>query len=203
MQALELLSKLQADRDFVELSALDNVIIDLKYASCENFMRKNLYGEFNRAFLHRIAYAKLEKVLVTMLAEYPGWKLKIFDTSRPRYVQSAMWSWLENSPEQRYLADPEQGSIHSYGFAVDLSMVDQSNLELDMGTAFDAFSPLSEPRHESRFMHEGKLSKEQLANRLILRKIMTQAGFSQLPIEWWHYDALPADEVRRNYTTID
>jgi D-alanyl-D-alanine dipeptidase len=33
--------------------------------------------------------------------------------------------------------------------------------------------------------------------------VMEDAGFIQLPLEWWHYDALPRDEVMRSYSIVE
>ena len=32
---------------------------------------------------------------------------------------------------------------------------------------------------------------------------MLHAGFVQLPIEWWHYDALPKEEVKKHYRIVE
>jgi D-alanyl-D-alanine dipeptidase len=71
-----------------------------------------------------------------------------------------------------------------------------------MGTPFDGFTALVEPRLEAEFLASGALSASQIDNRLLLRKVMTQAGFHVLPIEWWHFDALPSDQVRGRFSLI-
>ena len=88
-------------------------------------------------------------------------------------------------------------------FAIDLSILDDDGKPLDMGTDFDDFSELAEPRYEVKFMRSGKLTKEQYANRLLLRSIMKRAGFHQLQREWWHYEALPEHDVRAKYKQLD
>ena len=72
-----------------------------------------------------------------------------------------------------------------------------------MGTGFDDFSELAQPQYENQFLNEGKLSDDQIQNRLLLRNVMFEAGFIQLPIEWWHFDALPQNEVRANYDIVN
>lgn len=72
-----------------------------------------------------------------------------------------------------------------------------------MGTNFDDFSPLSQPRLEETFLREGKLSKAALENRHLLKTVMESAGFIQLPVEWWHFDALPEKEVKVKYKIIE
>jgi hypothetical protein len=89
----------------------------------------------------------------------------------------------------QYLADPARGSIHSFGMAVDVTLLDANGLELDMGTAFDAFTPHS---------HHGNLeiSTQAQKNRLLLMGIMTTAGWDFYRNEWWHYQLFNS----RDYT---
>lgn len=72
-----------------------------------------------------------------------------------------------------------------------------------MGTPFDDFTPLAEPRLEQAFLAAGRLTAAQIANRLVLRTVMEDAGFLHLPIEWWHFDALPAEQVRQSYALVE
>lgn len=197
------LNRLTTDPDFVDLSTIPGVAIDLKYASRDNFMGENLYGDFRTALLHRIAAGQLEVSSMVLQALKPGWKLLVFDGLRPRAVQRQFWNRVKGTPQQEYVADPDTGSIHNFGFAVDVSLMDEGGREVDMGTSFDDFSPLSEPRREDEFLKAGKLTPEQVDNRRILRRVMSEAGFIQYPIEWWHFDALPADIVRKNYPIVE
>ncbi|RYZ97756.1 MAG: peptidase M15, partial [Proteobacteria bacterium] len=81
--------------------------------------------------------------------------------------------------------------------------LDENGNELDMGTGFDDLSPLAEPRREAEFLLNAELSLAQVANRKILRAVMEEAGFLQLPHEWWHFDALPAVDVRAQYRRVE
>jgi len=87
--------------------------------------------------------------------------------------------------------------------AVDLTIVDATGAELDMGTPFDDFRPVAQPMLEQEYLESGDLSEAQLANRRLLRRVMEKAGFQQLPIEWWHYDALPKDQVTAHYAIVE
>jgi D-alanyl-D-alanine dipeptidase len=102
-----------------------------------------------------------------------------------------------------YVANPESGSVHNFGFAVDLSIVDGNGNELDMGTPYDTFNDLAQPQLEEKFFNAGKLSAQQIENRLLLRTAMEKAGFIQLPFEWWHFDALPKAEVKEKFKIIE
>lgn len=197
------LAQLQADPDFVDLAGIPGVKIDLRYATTNNFTGSNIYGGFNHAFLHSIAADKLRRAAATLQQQHPGWQLLIYDAARPRSAQEQLWQRVVGTDKQRYVANPAKGSIHNYGFAVDLGVIDQDDHELDMGTGFDSFEPVSEPALEDRYTRSGQLSPAQLANRKILRSVMQQAGFIQLPLEWWHFDALPSADVHQHYPIIE
>jgi D-alanyl-D-alanine dipeptidase len=197
------LAWLANDKNFDDVSHIPNVKVILRYASETNFLKRNVYGEFRQCFLHRIAAEKLRKAARELQEEKPGWKLLVFDCLRPRSVQAKLFAVVNGTAQQSYVADPRSGSIHNYGFAIDLSLEDENGRELDMGTGFDDFSALSQPNDEHEGLEAGKLSREQFEHRLLLRKIMLRAGFLQLPIEWWHYDALPKKEVKRYYKIVE
>jgi D-alanyl-D-alanine dipeptidase len=118
-------------------------------------------------------------------------------------VQQTLWQWLAGTELQLYLADPARGSIHSFGMAVDVTLVDAHGLELDMGTSFDDLTLLSHPQHEKKHVSEGLLSEQQVANRMLLRQAMLQSGFVGIPTEWWHFDFGDRAQVRQNYLRIE
>lgn len=151
-----------------------DVLIDIKYATADNFTGKPVYKK-PLCLLHKDAAEKLEKAI--KLADIQGYKFKIFDAFRPAEAQFKLW---EHTPDPNFLADPNKGSPHSRGVAVDLTLVDKAGNELDMGTEFDAFTPLS---------HQGntEISKEAQKNRFILLGIMTASGWDCYLKEWWHY----------------
>ncbi len=199
----ESLQFVTSSTDYVEIRNSDSVALDLRYATTNNFTGKNLYQTFNRAFLHRIAAAKLERAAALLHAAHPAYKLVIFDALRPRSVQYVLWNVVRGTDQQKYVANPQGGSIHNFGFAVDLSVLDETGKELNMGTPFDDFAPLAQPRLEENFLESGKLTRQQLQNRHLLRHVMEEAGFIPLPIEWWHFDALPKDEIRKKFSIVE
>ena len=151
-----------------------DVEIALAYATSENFTGRPIYRRA-RCYLHAAAAAALRRAVT--LASGQGYRLKIFDAFRPSEAQWVMWN---HTPDPEFLADPRRGSPHSRGVAVDLSLLDRKGRELDMGTGFDAFTPLS---------HHGSLdvSPQAQANRFTLLGIMTAAGWDFYKNEWWHY----------------
>ena len=188
---------------FVELGPADGLLIDLRYASANNIIGRNLYGSFDRLFLHPIAAAKLRAAACLLAERRPDLRLLVFDGLRPNRIQRLFWERVRGTPQQPYVADPAIGSLHGFGLAVDLSLADAGGRELDMGTAFDDFTPLAEPRREQALLAEGSLTQAQVADRRLLRAVMESAGFLHLPIEWWHFDALPGDAVRAGYLLVD
>jgi D-alanyl-D-alanine dipeptidase len=197
------LVELQADPDYVNLRTIEGVRFDLKYASRDNFMGKDVYGEFREPFLHRLAAEKLERAAELLSRSHPGMSLLVYDALRPGNVQRELWAHVKGTPHEIYVADPARGSLHSYGCAIDLGVADASGCALDMGTEFDTFEDLSQPQLEDKHLAEGKLARAQVENRLILRRAMEGGGFKQLAHEWWHFDAFPGAEVRQRFKLIE
>ena len=156
-----------------------DVETEIAYATARNFTGKPVYGRPG-CYLHRAAAEKL--ALAIAIARPFGLRLKIFDAFRPSEAQWVLW---RTRPDPNFLADPRRGSPHSRGVAVDLSLLDEDGHELDMGTAFDAFTPLS---------HHGRtdVSAEAQRNRLLLMGLMTAAGWDFYRNEWWHYQLFDA-----------
>lgn len=189
---------------FVDVQDLDPTIkVELKYASDNNFMKTNVYGDFKRAYLRREAAEKLAKANSILKALHPNLTLLVGDALRPRHVQRKMRALLEGTPMENYVANPRGGSMHNYGCAVDVTIMDEQNNRLDMGTPMDHFGILSQIRHEDTFLKEGKLTEQQVANRRLLRKVMVEAGFRPLAIEWWHFDAFDKHDIRKMYTIVE
>ena len=158
-----------------------NVEINLVYASPDNISGRAIYKR-PLCLLHRDAEMALRKAVTN--AGNMGYKIKIFDAFRPQEAQEMLWESLSDSS---YIADPQQGSNHTRGTALDITLVDSEGRDLDMGTSFDDMSPLS--HHFS-----DQVPPKAQANRLLLLNIMEEAGFEHIAHEWWHY-ALPENEA--------
>lgn len=168
-----------------------NGIIDLRYFSINNVCNQKLYDKpYN--FLHQDALVKL--IEASKIAKKLGYKLKIWDAYRPLKTQQFMFDFFsDNKNLQNFFSNPQTGSIpHCRGVAVDLTLCDPHNNEIDMGSDFDELSDLA--NHNS-----DKISLEQLKNRNILLSIMTLAGFDFYRMEWWHYQLFEA----RKYPVIE
>lgn len=158
----------------VEITTADGVTLALAYATANNFTAKPVYGAA-RCFLHPDAATCLFRA--RDLAAPLGHTLVIYDAYRPAEAQEVLWA---HTPDPDFLAPPDRGSPHSRGVAVDLGLVGPDLRPLDMGTGFDAFTPLS---------HHGvtSISAEAQRHRLLLLGLMTAAGWDFYRNEWWHY----------------
>jgi D-alanyl-D-alanine dipeptidase len=188
--------------DYRHLKSIAGVTIELRYATANNFAGRDLYGALDCAWLHKDAVKALELGIAWLHVQRPDLQVLILDALRPQRVQEQLWDALADTPLQMYLADPQRGSIHSFGMALDLSLLDQSGRELDMGTPFDDLSELSHPALEARFLANGDLSAAQCENRQLLRAMMAVAGFHGISTEWWHFDCGDRHTVRAEYIRI-
>jgi len=149
--------------DFIDITAYKNVKIDKRYATTNNFCSEILDSNKFTCFLHPIAAAKFRNACEILAKEEPGWKFIVYDAFRPLSVQKKLYQHVKGTPNAHYIAYPTYG-IHCYGFAIDLSLIGVQGKPLDMGTEFDDFSQLSEPKYEAKFMSSGKLTKKQYTN---------------------------------------
>ncbi len=155
------------------------VTLDIAYATDRNFTGRPVYARA-ACYLHSDAAEALRRAV--NLARRIGFGVCIFDAFRPREAQQALWA---HTPDPEFLADPRKGSPHSRGVAVDLTLLDGDGMPLPMGTAFDAFTPLS---------HHGcmDIDAEAQRNRFLLLGLMTAAGWDFYRNEWWHYQLFEA-----------
>ena len=200
---LSLAALASLNNNFKDLKEIPGIQIDLRYATANNFVGQNLYGNFREAKLHRLAFDKLKKANELLHRDHPELQLHVFDALRPLSVQKILFAKVAGTDQEKYVADPATGSVHNYGFAVDLTLANAEGHELDMGTGFDNFTPLAQPRFEEKMLKSGKLTSKQIENRLILRAAMLGAGFKIIPNEWWHFDALPIEELKAHFKLVE
>ena len=186
-------------------SHIPNVLVELKYATPDNFMGKNVYGCLTHAYVQREVLEKLTRAQGLLEKAHPGFHLLIYDAARPLAKQWELWNALPQYPpaeRQKYVADPRQHSIHNYGSAIDLTVADAAGKPLDMGTRYDFFGELAYPSREKELLASGKLSQKAYQNRLILRDAMVAAGFMRIEFEWWHFNAFSRKEAKRRYRVV-
>ncbi len=195
--------QLPSCNDFEHLAAVPGIAVDLRYAGTANFVGRNLYGALDCAWLHRLAAQGLRQSAQWLSARAPGCRLIVLDALRPHRVQQVLWDHLEGTELRQYVADPTRGSIHSFGMALDVSLLDEAGRELDMGSGFDEMSTLSHPVLEARWLEQGRLSAAQVQRRELLRGAMAAGGFNGIDNEWWHFDMLDRSHVRATFLRID
>jgi D-alanyl-D-alanine dipeptidase len=169
-----------ADTTFVNLKKYStDFAFDMKYATADNFLKAKVY-DCGECYLR----LKTVKALIQANAAFikSGYKIKLFDCYRPLDIQKRMWQIV---PNPSYVADPKRGSIHNRGGAVDITLVDTTGVELDMGTSFDFFGIEASHAYE-------KFPEEVKSNRRLLKSIMLENGFSAMDSEWWHYSLVAA-----------
>lgn len=153
----------------------DDFLYDIKYATSDNFAKKPVY-DCEGCYLRLKTALALLKANNTFMNK--GYKIKFFDCYRPFSVQQLLW---DSFPNPSYLSSPKQGSIHNRGGAVDITLVDVNDNELDMGTTFDHFGKEAHRTYTD-------LSEEVLKNREVLTKTMIKNGFWTIRTEWWHFN---------------
>lgn len=190
--------------DVVDITQLNNrILVNLVYSTTHNFLQEDVYGTLKTCYLKKEAAEKLDRAQTILEKKKKGFRLIVYDGLRPRDVQYKMWRIVKGTRQQEYVADPEEGSIHNFGAAVDVSIVDDQGNLLDMGTSFDHFGELAEPRYEKRLIKEDRLTKKHIENRKLLREVMKEAGFQGIVDEWWHFNAFFPAEVTRRYKIVE
>jgi len=189
--------------DFRPLSSIPEVAVDLRYAGLRNFVGRDLYSTLDCSWLHRLAAEGLERAAEQLAREASGHRLLVLDALRPHRVQVQLWDHLDGTGLRQYVADPARGSIHSFGMALDATLIDATGRELDMGTGFDEMTELSHPRLEAQHLASGALTRMQLQHRALLRRVLTLGNFNGIDNEWWHFDMLDRQHVRQHFTRID
>lgn len=154
----------------------DTILVDLRYATVDNFTGKVLYDADACAILRQETAVKLHAAQLEF--QTLGYRLKIWDAYRPLPVQREMWKAY---PHGGFVASPKNGSIHNRAAAVDVTLVDEDGNELPMPTEFDDFTP------RAAIAYTGG-SQESRTNRDLLARVMGKNGFKRISKEWWHFE---------------
>jgi D-alanyl-D-alanine dipeptidase len=172
------LSTANANGPLVDIQSVNpTIMVDLRYAGPNNLVKHPLYPQGMRA-LARSEVASALTTAQTFLHRYQ-YGLKIWDAYRPVAVQTQLWEASHNSD---YVANPEigVGSLHSWGIAVDATLVDSWNRPVSMPSDFDDFTPAAMWRYMGP-------SNEILGHLRLLQYAMHRAGFWGMRTEWWHF----------------
>lgn len=164
---------------------LPDMVVELKYASQDNFTGRKIYG-FDTCYLRYGTVKKLMAVQEDLRSR--GLSLKIWDGFRPVSAQFALW---EVCPDPTYVANPEKGfSSHSRGNTVDITLVKEQGEELEMPTGFDDFSALADRDYSD-------CTLEAAENAKLLQSLMEANGFTGYYGEWWHFSDTEDYEVEK------
>ena len=179
--------------------------VALHYSTDQNFLNKPMYEGLSKCYLPCEVAVKLCNAQYFLKQQYPGYSVIVFDAVRPLHIQQKMWDELEMPAAQKvnYIANPKELSLHNYGAAVDAGIVSEEGVLLDMGTAFDCFDSLSEPKWERYFLEKKRLSEAAYNNRMILRGAMLKAGFTPITSEWWHFNATNKTTASAKFALIE
>ena len=165
--------------DLVELKNIDKTInYDIRYASTNNFMSNKFYTRAE-AYLQRPAAQALGRVNKKLKTK--GYGLLIHDAYRPWYVTKMFWD-ATPLDKKIFVANPENGSRHNRGCAIDLTLYDlKSGKVIEMVGGYDEMTERSYPNYYGG-------TTEQRWHRKLLREVMESEGFNVYEFEWWHFD---------------
>lgn len=171
---------------FVDVrSVVPDAIVDLRYATANNFVGVQLYPADARCLVHESLAPGLATAAAALRAQ--GFTLVFWDCYRPHEVQVRMFAAV---PDPAWVAKPGPYSrSHETGRSVDVTLAQGGRL-VDMGTGFDDFSPRA-----TAYATEGVSALAQ-ANRARLRTAMAAGGLTVYSGEWWHFDG-PGAGVER------
>ncbi len=172
-----------------------DVLLDIRYYSSYNFIGTRIDGyKAPAAILTEEAAGALKKAGDELRTQ--GYILKIYDAYRPQAAVDHFVRWAKDTADTKMKAifypDVKKSNLfkqgyiatksgHSRGSTVDLTLVDiKTGKELDMGSPFDLFGPIS---HHGA----GGITPEQAKNRELLKNAMVANGFKFYKEEWWHY----------------
>ena len=166
-----------ADDPLVDITTVDKtILVELRYATSRNIAGRAIYPAGARCMVRRRVAGSLW-VAQTWLRER-GYGLKIWDAYRPPSAQQVLWDLTKN---RNYVSAPDSGrSLHTWGVAVDVTLVDAKGKELKMPTDFDDFTPAAAIRYAGT-------DPEVAKNLSILQMAMRKAGFLGMRTEWWHF----------------
>lgn len=110
-----------------------------------------------------------------------------------RFFEHSLQRVRENSLNQelnylvaeasKYVAPPDVAP-HPTGGAIDLTLIDSNDVELDLGTPFDA---IPQDCDNATFTDATNISDKAIENRQILVQSLQSVGFVNYFTEWWHW----------------
>ncbi|MBP5557284.1 MAG: M15 family metallopeptidase [Bacteroidales bacterium] len=189
----------------VDIQEIEPTIqVHLVYSTPDNFTHTILYKDIHKAFMLPVVADILKRAQAQLKAQHPDYSLLVYDAARPLSVQWDMWEVAEATNTTYYVADPRKAQgLHNYGAAVDITIVDGRGDPISMGTPFDWFGVEAHITHEDSLVKSGAISQQELDNRLLLRKLMTDNGMLTIRSEWWHFELMRGPEAQKTFKLIE
>ena len=185
------LDSLDSHKKLIDLKKLDDEFqLDIRYASTNNFMRSKFYKN-ERAFFNMSAADRLIEAKNDL--KELGYGIIIYDAYRPWFVTKMFW---EGTPEnlKHFVANPENGSSHNKGCAIDIGLYDiETGESIVMISGYDEFTERAYPNYMGG-------SKKQRDIRDMLIQIMERNDFTVYEYEWWHFNYNGCDSGIMNYS---
>ena len=186
-----ILDSLDSHKKLVDLKKLDDEFqLDIRYASSNNFMRSKFYKN-ERAFFNMSAADRLIEAKNDL--KELGYGIIIYDAYRPWFVTKMFW---EGTPEnlKHFVANPENGSSHNKGCAIDIGLYDiETGESIVMISGYDEFTERAYPNYMGG-------SKKQRDIRDMLIQVMERNDFTVYEYEWWHFNYNGCDSGIMNYS---
>lgn len=176
----QLLAAQERKLELLDIQSVDpSIVIELRYAGRNNLTGRALYPPGTRAVVRPEVAQRLS--IAQRFLRRCAHGLKIWDAYRPRSVQVQLW---RAAPINDYIADPEtaNGSLHTWGVAVDATLVNSRGQPVMMPTDFDDFTPAA------MLIYCGA-NRYVRSNLALLQAAMGKAGFYGQRREWWHFIA--------------
>lgn len=194
------------DYGLVDIQSLDStILVDVKYASEDNFLGMNVYGNLKRIYLQPDVAKRLVKAQEKLKSIDSSKTLLVYDGVRPRSVQWKMWNSLKMPVHEKtkFVSNPRNGSLHNFGAAVDLTIADNSGKALEMGAPYDHIGKIAYPSFEKVYLDSGLITQEHINNRILLRTSMKAGGFWGIQTEWWHFNSCTRETARVKYKIVE
>ena len=214
---------LMSSYGLVDIKSIDDeILVELKYSSTDNFVGEDMYGNLECAYFESSFADRVVKAQQILKRRCPNYTLLIYDAARPISVQRHMRKVVEGTQFEGFVADGTKGGRHNYGVAVDLTIAHLDGSPLDMGAGFDDFSEVAsvkgtpdtdDPATRSIEVYRdyvlglaerGIISLEAANNRILLIDVMLEAGLYPYRREWWHFEEIISiKETRDKYKLLD
>jgi len=200
----------------------DDIFVELKYSTTDNFVGEDMYGELERAYFEAEFASRVVKAQQILKRRHPEYTLLIYDAARPISVQRRMRTIVEGTAYEGFVADGSKGGRHNYGVAVDLTIAHLDGTPLDMGAGFDDFTEAasvkgtpdnSDPETRAvdvyrdyimELSRRGVITLSAAKNRILLIEVMHEAGLYPYRREWWHFEEIISiGDTRKKYRLLD